>query len=167
MGIIVAIGVLFGIFGSRRHNKFALSASLCCNCFACFILFIVVVTIMVQVSPTYPPSVASACVARGAEAAPISDKCMKYYTDMGNIRLFRLWMSDYVKSETQPVVRAYMLGIEDGHFCCGWGPPLQCENVRWEIACCCSVCCMTWCRRRAGNWIEQLYTERRRTFEVR
>ena len=129
------MSVLFGIFGSRRHNKFALSASLCCNCFSLFILFIVVVTIMVQVTPKYSAAVGNRCVVRPAvEGAPISEECMNYFTDMGNVRLFRLWMTDYVKSEKTPPTRAKMLDIEDGNFCCGWGPPLRCQNVR--VTCC-------------------------------
>jgi hypothetical protein len=136
ISILLLVVVGFGLFGSRRHNKFALTASLCCNALATFILFIVVVTIFVQVTPPYSRAVAERCVARGTEAAPISDTCMAYFTDKGNIRLFRLWLQNYVRSQTRPKIRAYMLNVEDDNFCCGWGPPVQCANVSPSFVSC-------------------------------
>lgn len=40
--VTVVCLVVFGVWGARRHNKFALSVSLCCNLFSLFVLFIVV-----------------------------------------------------------------------------------------------------------------------------
>jgi hypothetical protein len=61
---------------------------------------------------------------------------MDYYTNLGNIRLFRLWMTLYTKSENDKNSRAKLLQFEDDNFCCGWGPPLSCTNV----------CCWGWAR---------------------
>jgi hypothetical protein len=122
------------MFGTRRHNKFALSAAICCNTLAAFVIFVIGATIFLQVAPKFSVSVARDCVARGMEGAPISSTCMAYYKDLGNIRLFRLWMHNYVESQTVKEQRATMLDIEDKNYCCGWGPPVQCMNVRGRVA---------------------------------
>ena len=62
--------------------------------------------------------------------APLTPTCKAYFDDKGNNRLFRLWLTQYQRSVNEPTVRAAMLGIEDSNFCCGWGPPNQCKNVR-------------------------------------
>ena len=70
------------------------------------------------------------CVLRPTvDQPPLSDVCQAYYTDLGNVRLFRLWMTLYIEAETTAAKRAQMLQLEDGNFCCGWGPPLSCLNV--------------------------------------
>ena len=88
------------------------------------------------------------CVSRPAEdQTPISDECMQYYTDLGNIRLFRLWMTLYVDSQEVTATRAKMLHMEDDNFCCGWGPPMRCLNVCSVCMCSCGCVCACVCMR--------------------
>lgn len=65
IGLLLIFMIGFGLFGSRRHNKFALALAMCTNCFALFVLFVVVITIFSQVAPAFPVSVANECVTRG------------------------------------------------------------------------------------------------------
>ncbi len=67
---------------------------------------------------------------RAAPPSPAAARSsLRYYTDLGNIRFFRLWLSLYVGSQEDKSKRALLLQFEDDNFCCGWGPPLQCTNV--------------------------------------
>lgn len=127
---VMVVALVFGMFGTKRHNKFALTVALCTLLLGVSVTLIISVTLFVAVTPTYSKGFANECMQRpSVDGPPISTRCMGYFTDLGNIRLFRLWLTLYTGSTTDKAKRAMLLHFEDDNFCCGWGPPLQCMNT--------------------------------------
>jgi hypothetical protein len=50
---VMVVALLFGLFGTKRHNKFALTAALCTLLLGVSVTLIISVTLFVAVTPKY------------------------------------------------------------------------------------------------------------------
>ena len=70
--VVMLVAILFGLFGARRHNKFALSVAMCSLVLACSVTLIVAVSLFVAITPKFSQPFGTAYVGL-VPAACVSD----------------------------------------------------------------------------------------------
>ena len=55
--LIVVVAVIFGMFGSRRHNKFALLVAMCSLLLTCSVTLLITIAMFVAITPKFSQAV--------------------------------------------------------------------------------------------------------------